>query len=89
MNLARIIDGHDADAVALLSRGRQTTYGELGDVVARLRGGLAGLGLRPGDRVAIAVPNNRIFVRTYLAVLGLGFVAVPLNPGSPAPELER
>ena len=89
MNLARIIDGHDEGAVALLSRGRQTTYGELRDVVAALRGGLAGLGLEPGDRVAIAVPNNRIFVRTYLAVLGLGCVAVPLNPGSPTRELER
>ena len=89
MNLARIIDGHDEGAVALISRGRRTTYGELVDVVARLRGGLAGLGLEPGDRVAIAVPNNRIFVRTYLAVLGTGCVAVPLNPTSPAKELQR
>ena len=29
------------------------------------------------------------FVETYLAVLGLGAVAVPLNPQSPAPEIER
>lgn len=89
MNLARIIDGHDEGATALVSRGRRTTYGELADVVARLRGGLVGLGLQPGDRVAIAVPNNRIFVRTYLAVLGTGCVAVPLNPTSPAKELQR
>ncbi len=89
VNLARIIDGHDEGATALISRGRRTTYGELADVVARLRGGLAGLGLQPGDRVAIAVPNNRIFVRTYLAVLGAGCVAVPLNPTSPAKELQR
>jgi long-chain acyl-CoA synthetase len=89
VNLARIIDGHDEGATALVSRGRRTTYGELADVVARLRGGLTGLGLEPGDRVAIAVPNNRIFVRTYLAVLGAGCVAVPLNPTSPAKELQR
>jgi len=89
VNLARIIDGHAEGSVALISRGRRTTYGELGDLVARLRGGLVGLGLEPGDRVAIAVPNNRIFVRTYLAVLGIGCVAVPLNPTSPAKELQR
>ncbi len=89
MNLGRIIDGHDAADVALVSRGRSTTYGELRDVVARLRGGLAGLGLEPGDRVAIVAANNRIFVRCYLAILGAGCVAVPLNPSSPAKELQR
>jgi long-chain acyl-CoA synthetase len=89
VNLARIIDGHDPGSVALHSRGRTTTYGELADVVGRLRGGLAGIGLVPGDRVGIAAANNRIFVRSYLAVLGAGCVAVPLNPTSPAPELQR
>ena len=89
MNLARIIDGHDPATVALISRGKRTTYGELRDVVARIRGGLSGLGLELGDRVAIAVANNRIFVRTYLAILGMGCVAVPLNPASPAKELQR
>jgi long-chain acyl-CoA synthetase len=89
VNLGRIIDGHDAATVALVSRGRSTTYGELRDVVARLRGGLVGLGLEPGDRVAIVAANNRIFVRCYLAILGAGCVAVPLNPSSPAKELQR
>ncbi len=89
MNLARIIDGHDADRVALRSRGRTTTYGELREVVGRIRGGLAGLGLEPGDRVGLVAANNRIFVRSYLAILGLGCVAVPLNPGSPSRELQR
>ena len=89
VNLARIIDGHDEAAVALVSRGRRTTYGELRAAVAGLRGGLAGLGLEPGDRVGIVAPNNRIFVRSYLAVLGAGCVAVPLNPGSPPRELQR
>jgi long-chain acyl-CoA synthetase len=89
VNLASIVDPHPADRVALVSRGRTTTYGELRDEVARLRGGLAGLGLRPGDRVALAVPNNAWFARAYLGVLGAGLVAVPLNPASPAAELRR
>ncbi len=89
MNLAHLIDAHDAQGVALISRGRDTTYGELRDQVAHLRGGLAGIGVQSGDRVAMLCGNGRHFVITYLATLGLGAVAVPLNPTSPAPEIER
>ncbi|MDY7106385.1 MAG: AMP-binding protein [Actinomycetota bacterium] len=88
-NLATIIEDHPSDAPAIISRGRVTTYGELRDQVGRLRGGLRSLGLRPGDRVAIACANNWYFVVSYLAALGAGLVAVPLNPQSPAPELTR
>jgi len=89
MNLAQIAEGHDPHAVALISRGRESTYAELTDQVARLRGGLVQHRVLPGDRVAIMCGNNRFFVASYLAVLGVGAVAVPLNPASPAPELER
>ena len=89
MNLATIIDGHPADRVALRSRGQVTTYGELREAVGRLRAGLVGLGVRPGDPVAIVAANNPLFVITYLAVLGAGAVAVPLNPASPAAELKQ
>mgnify|MGYP000367368474 CR=1 FL=1 len=51
-------------------------------------GGLADAGVGDGDRVAILCANNRYFVISYLAVIGLGAVAVPLNPTSPGPELE-
>ena len=89
MNLATIIDPHPADAVALVSRGRPTTYGQLRDEVARLRGGLAALGIGRGDRVALLFANKRYFVDTVLAVLGLGAIAVPLNPTNPGPAIEH
>lgn len=89
MNLASIIEGHDADAVALISRNRPTTYGQLREQVAALRGGLAAHGVGPGDRVALVCGNSRHWVVGYFAVLGLGAVAVPMNPTSPAPELVR
>ena len=89
MNLAAVIENHPADAVALVSRHEPTTFGTLRTQVAELRGGLARLGVEPGDRVAIVAANNWFFAVTYLAVLGVGAVAVPLNPGSPAAELER
>jgi long-chain acyl-CoA synthetase len=89
MNLGGIVDGHPDDSVALISRGKQTTYGELRRQVASLRGALVRGGIAPGDRVAIACANNRGFVVTYLATLGVGAVVVPVNPSSPAAELQR
>jgi len=84
-----MIDGHPDDAVALISRGRPTTYGALRDQVGSLRGGLVGLDIAPGERVAILCGNSRYFVVSYLAIVGVGAVAVPLNPTSPPPELAR
>ena len=87
MNLAHIIGGHSSEHVAIVCRGIDTTYGELRDRVARVRGGLAGLGVGKGDRVALLCGNGLYFVETYLAALGLGAVVVPLNPQSPTPEI--
>ena len=89
MNLAHIIDSHPDDHVAIFSRGRATTYGELRSQVGHVRGGLARLGLQSGDRIVLLCSNGRYFVDVYLAALGLGLVTVPLNPASPAPEIER
>lgn len=89
MNFAAIIEPHPSSARALVSRGRPTTYGELRDQVAALRGGLLSLGLKPGDRVALACGNNWYFATSFLATVGAGLVAVPLNPAAPAPELQR
>jgi len=89
VNLASILDPHPGDAPALISRGDTTDYGTLRDQVGHLRGGLVGLGIDPGDRVAIVCANNWYFVVSYLAIIGVGAVAVPLNPLSPPKELER
>jgi long-chain acyl-CoA synthetase len=88
VNLANIIDGHDATSTALIWRNRATTYGELRQQVSAFRGGLAAGGVVDGDRVALIVGNSPHFVIAYLATLGLGAVAVPLNPASPGPELQ-
>jgi long-chain acyl-CoA synthetase len=87
-NLATIIDGHPDDAPALVSRGHVTTYAELRRQVGELRGGLTRLGVAPGDRVAVASSNNWLFAVSYLAALGAGAVAVPVNPSGPPAELQ-
>ena len=89
MNLAEIVEQHPQDAVALVSRGRPTTYGELRRQTASLRGLLVECGVERGDRVAILCGNSRYFVIAYLAALGVGAVAVPLNVMSPSSEIQR
>jgi long-chain acyl-CoA synthetase len=88
VNLAEIVEGHDGSRTAILGRNRTTTYAELVDVVARARGGLSAVGIGDGDRVALVCSNGLQFVVGYLATLGIGAVAVPLNPSSPAVELQ-
>ena len=88
MNLAHIIDDHDAESIALIWSNRVTTYGELREQVAAFRGGLAAHGVVEGDRVALMLGNSPHFAVVYLATIGLGAVAVPLNPASPGPELQ-
>ena len=87
MNLAEIIQSHPAEHPAVISGGTITTYGELRDRVARLRGGLRAHGVQGGERVVLIAANNMTFVESYLAIVGMGAVAVPLNPSSPAPEV--
>lgn len=88
-NLASIIVGHPFDRVAIISRGRPTSYGELVSQVRRFRGALQAVGVTRGDRVAIVAANGRHFAVAYLATVGMGAVAVPLNPTATADELER
>jgi cyclohexanecarboxylate-CoA ligase len=59
------------------------TYAELEALVARLRGGLAGLGVGPGDVVSIMLPNGPEFAALIWAVLGLGAVysGIPASYG--------
>ncbi|MEA2693599.1 MAG: malonyl-CoA/methylmalonyl-CoA synthetase [Acidobacteriota bacterium] len=57
----------------------ELTYGDLFDRARRLAAGLAGRGIRKGDRVAFFLGNRPEFVAAYLAVLALGAVVVPIN----------
>ena len=77
------------DAVALEFFGRETTYRELGDQIARAAEGLRRLGVRAGDRVALVLPNSPQHVVAFYAVLRLGAVVVEHNPLYTARELRH
>ena len=89
MNLAAIVDGHADGATALRWDGGSCTYGELRSRVASLRGALVASGTAAGGRVALLCANTPTFVEAWLAAIGAGAAAVPLNPASPAAELQR
>ena len=73
--------------VAVSCGGLELTYRELCLRARRLVGGLRELGLRRGDRVAVAGANCHRYLELYLAVPAGGFVLVPLNPRHAEPEL--
>ncbi|MEZ2294953.1 AMP-binding protein [Variovorax sp. RCC_210] len=64
------------------------SYRELGDKVALAAGALRGLGVQPGDVVAVQVPNWWEFVVVSLACGRIGAVVNPLMPIFRERELE-
>jgi malonyl-CoA/methylmalonyl-CoA synthetase len=63
------------------------TYGELEQIVLRTMSMLRAKGVAPGDRVALQLPKCLTFVYLHLAIMRLGAVSLPLNPGYPQREL--
>ncbi len=89
MNLATLLEDHPGSRTAIVSGSDRVSYDQLRTEIAATRGVLLGLGLEPGDRVAILCGTNTRFVRAWYAVVGAGMVAVPLNPSAPAAEIQR
>lgn len=77
--LDRAVDEY-GDRIAVDFLGRTTTYAALGDHVSRAAGALLALGVQPGDRVAIALPNSTEHLVAFYAVLRIGGVVVENNP---------
>ncbi|MFJ9249632.1 long-chain fatty acid--CoA ligase [Streptomyces sp. NPDC101776] len=57
-----------------------TTYAELDEQSARAAALLRAEGVRPGDRVALMLPNVPEFVVLYYGALRTGAIVVPMNP---------
>ncbi len=55
-------------------------YAALRDRSLKVSGALAGLGVRPGDRVATLAWNTQAHVETWYGIMGMGAVCHTLNP---------
>ncbi len=78
----------DPDHPAVRDNDRQLTYAELLEEVGRLAGGLDALGVGPGDRVALHLPNSVEFVVAALASLWVGALFVPLAVTDPEARVD-
>ncbi len=96
-NLAELVRhaaaGAGADKPALLWQDRSVSWGELNAAVDLTASALADLDLPDSAghpaRVAIALPNTPDFAVAYFGTLRAGLVAVPVNPGYTARELDQ
>ncbi|WP_201722388.1 AMP-binding protein, partial [Sulfitobacter sp. HI0129] len=65
---------------------RQMSFAEWNRRACQLANGLLGLGLAPGDRVAVLAYNRVEWAEIYAAVAKAGLVAVPVNFRLTGPE---
>ncbi len=73
--------------LAVIEGERRASYGEFGRRVRARAQQWRGLGLRPGERVAILDWNSCAFLESTFAAAGLGAILNPLNHRLAEPEL--
>jgi long-chain acyl-CoA synthetase len=82
LNLAMLLElsaRRDPGKVAVIFDDVKLRYAEVNGAANKIANGLASLGVRPGDRVAMMLPNTPHFVICYYAILKIGATVVPLN----------
>jgi acyl-CoA synthetase (AMP-forming)/AMP-acid ligase II len=75
------------EQVAVAGSGRHIRFDELHDRTGRLGAALRGLGLQPGDRVALLAANEPEYIEVQAACLRSGFTLVPINVRLADPEI--
>ncbi len=83
----RLFRPKHAAGLAVEAGHRSLTHGALEAETARWAAALAGLGLRPGDRLVARVEKSLSNLALYLATVRAGGVYVPLNPAYTDAEL--
>ena len=74
------------NGIATIFEGRQQSWSQMVDRVARLAGALQSLGMKPGDRVALLSLNSDRFIEYYFSVVWGGGAMMPMNIRWTAPE---
>jgi len=65
---------------AIIYFGKKISYADLKEQVNKLAFVLNNMGIHERDRIAIHLPNIPQFITSYLAILKIGAIAVPINP---------
>ena len=77
---ARQFPHHAAVLVAAKNFSSVLTYRQIEHLANRFANGLIWLGIKPGDRVAVQLPNLPQFIVGFYGALKAGAVIVPTNP---------
>jgi fatty-acyl-CoA synthase len=77
------------EALAFADGPETLSYGELQEAAMALAGGLARLGVGPGDRVALLLPAGLDFVRAFFALQILRTVPCAFDPTAPPETAAR
>jgi len=64
---------------ALIFHDQPTSYAELDQRANQVANALVGLGVQPGDRVAILIHNLPLYIEAYYGALKAGATVVPMN----------
>jgi malonyl-CoA/methylmalonyl-CoA synthetase len=67
---------------------QRITYGELDALINQTATYLLGLGVEPGDRIALQLSKCLELILLHLATIKLGAISLPLNLAYPADELK-
>jgi acyl-CoA synthetase (AMP-forming)/AMP-acid ligase II len=76
------------ERTAIVDGSDRYSYADLRLQALHVAGGLTGLGVRKGDRVAICLPNGMDWAVAFHGAIYAGAVVVPLNTALSAAELE-
>lgn len=92
MNFTQFLEMHSRggpDRLALVDQRVRLSYAELNGAASRFADVLTRRGLRPGDRLALLMPNRAEIAVAFLGALKAGVVAVPLNWRLHGQDLEK
>jgi len=90
MGLARLVRRAaqvNAHGIATRMEGRERSWAQFADRIARLAGALRGLGIEPGQRIAMLALNSDRYLEYFFAVAWSGGVFVPINTRLAPPEI--
>ncbi len=87
--LANTAEQHGENVAFVSASGATATWQEMRDRAIQLAKGMAGLGVRRGDHVAVWLPNSTEWFIVWLAASHLGVVTVPINTRYGPRDLEH
>jgi acyl-CoA synthetase (AMP-forming)/AMP-acid ligase II len=77
-----------ADPEAPLEAAEHWTYGTLDLAARRVAGGLLALGIAPGERLMIRLPNTSDYALLFFGAIAAGIVPLPVSPQLTASEAD-